>query len=184
MVDTAETLLAPDPMIAAPEPIRVVIPSPLGGLGVELLGEAVRRLVIAPSRRERATYTPLKNAELTDFLDEALGRLSEYFAGARRDIGLAYDLGWTDYDEFTRRVLDETTKIPYGTTRTYRKLASAAGRGSAYRAVRAILMANPLPIIIPCHRVVPQKAGAGTYIGGTRKKEWLLRLERRFSEGR
>lgn len=161
------------------EPERVLIPSPLGNLGIEAVNATITRLVIVPDRKERARYTPLKDAQRSDFLDEALGRLSEYFAGARRRIDLDYDLGDAGADPFARRVYQEIVKIPYGSTRTYRKLASAAGRGSAYRAVRALLMSNPIPILIPCHRVVPQKAGAGTYIAGRRKKEWLLNLEQK-----
>ena len=135
-----------------------------------------------PERRQRSRYAPLGEIELTDFLEEVVGRLSEYFAGARKYLDLAYDLGAAAADPFSARVFEEAAKVPYGTTRTYRRLAAAAGRGSAYRAARAILTANPLPILIPCHRVVPQKAGVGTYIAGARKKDWLLKLERRVIE--
>ena len=184
-------LLAASLRSALPEPtveterVRVLIPSPLGSLGVEARGDAITRIVIAPERRHRARFTPLREVELTDFLEEVVGRLSEYFAGARRNLDLAYDLSSAglDPDPFTLRVFEETVKVPYGTTRTYRRIAAAAGRGSAYRAARAILTANPLPILVPCHRIVPQKAGVGTYIAGARKKDWLLKLERRVIEG-
>jgi methylated-DNA-[protein]-cysteine S-methyltransferase len=182
-------LLAASLRSALPEPtveterVRVLIPSPLGSLGVEARGDAITRIVIAPERRHRARFTPLREAELTDFLEEVVGRLSEYFAGARRNLDLAYDLSSVGLDPFTLRVFEETVKVPYGTTRTYRRIAAAAGRGSAYRAARAILTANPLPILVPCHRIVPQKAGVGTYIAGARKKDWLLKLEKRVIEG-
>lgn len=161
------------------EPERILIPSPLGNLGIEAVSSTITGLVIVPARKERSQYTPLKDAKRSDFLDEALGRLSEYFAGARRNIDLDFDLGDVAADPFALRVYQEIAKIPYGSTRTYRKLASAAGRGSAYRAVRALLMTNPIPILIPCHRVVPQKSGVGTYIAGSRKKQWLLNLEQK-----
>jgi methylated-DNA-[protein]-cysteine S-methyltransferase len=172
----------PPPEPERPEPVRVLIPSPLGSLGVELTENAVVGLHIVPERKDRRRYTPLKDAERSDFLDETLGRLSEYFAGARQSLQIEYDLSGHPLDDFARRILEETARIPYGTTRTYRKVAAAAARGHSYRMVRAVLMANPIPILIPCHRVVPQKGGVGTYIAGTKKKEWLLKLENRALE--
>ena len=74
-------------------------------------------------------------------------------------------------------MLKETTKVPYGRTRTYQVIAEAAGRPEAYRQVLAILQENPIPLIVPCHRVVTHRSGIGSWIGGTRKKQWLLRLE-------
>jgi O-6-methylguanine DNA methyltransferase len=171
----------PEPTVET-EKVRVLIPSPLGSLGLEVRGTVITRVVIAPERRHRTKFTPLGEVELTDFLEEVVGRLSEYFAGARKNLDLAYDLGEAGLDPFAQRVFEETAKVPYGTTRTYRRVAAAAGRGSAYRAARAILTANPLPILVPCHRVVPQKAGVGTYIAGARKKEWLLKHEQRVLE--
>jgi methylated-DNA-[protein]-cysteine S-methyltransferase len=171
----------PEPTVET-ERVCVLIPSPLGSLGVEVRGEAITRVVIAPERRHRSRFTPLGEVELTDFLEEVVGRLSEYFAGARKNLDLAYDLGEAQLDPFALRVFEETAKVPYGTTRTYRRIAAAAGRGSAYRAARAILTANPLPILVPCHRIVPQKAGVGTYIAGPKKKDWLLKHERRVIE--
>lgn len=161
----------------APEPLRVLVPSPLGALALEAVGGVITALKIVPERRERKFYVALKDAPRSDFLDETLGRLSEYFAGARRDLGIRYDLDPTTLDPLAYRVLMETTKIPYGQTRTYQKLASAAGQSDSYRLVRSILIANPIPLLIPCHRVIPRKGGVGTYIAGTRKKEWLLKLE-------
>lgn len=167
----------PPPM---PEAVRVLVPSPLGLLGIELVGQAVSGLVIAPAARERKSYVPLakmKRHQL-ESLDEILGRLSEYFAGARRNLEIEYDLAPSGVDSFARRVLRETAKIPYGKTRTYQAIAEMAGRPEAYRQALSILMANPIAVVIPCHRVVPSKgAGVGNYIAGVRKKQWLLRLE-------
>jgi methylated-DNA-[protein]-cysteine S-methyltransferase len=119
----------------------------------------------------------MKRAQM-ETLDEILGRLSEYFAGARRNLEIEHDLGPSGVDLFARRVLKETAKIPYGKTRTYQALADAAGRPEAYRQALSVLMANPIAVVIPCHRVVPSKGdGVGSYIAGTRRKQWLLRLE-------
>ena len=167
---------------AADSTLRVSIPSPIGSLGIELTGEKLSRIVIVPKGRERQLFKPfakLKRNERTDMLDEVLGRFSEYLAGARGSLETDFDLGPSGVTGFTRRVLKETATIPYGKVRTYQQIASAAGNGGAYRQVLAILLANPLPIVIPCHRVVTVKSGPGSYVAGPKKKLWLLRLEQR-----
>jgi methylated-DNA-[protein]-cysteine S-methyltransferase len=166
---------------------RVLIPSPVGVLGLEFAGEVATRLEIVPIGARRKLYTPfgeLKPSERSDDLDECVGRLSEYMAGARRQLGIDYDLELAGADEFTRRVLGETAKIPYGRTRTYQQIATSIGRPGAYRQVLSTLIANPLPLIVPCHRVVPNRAGIGSYVASVAKKEWLLKMEsRRLSGG-
>ncbi len=161
------------------EVVRVLIPSPIGVLGLALQGETAKEVIIVPKGRQRRTFTPFAEIEDSDFLDEVLGSLSEYFAGARRKLEFDYDLGDHGLDRFARRVLRQTARIRYGDTRTYQQIAASAGRPDAYRNVLSILGANPLPIIIPCHRVVTAKSGVGSYIAGPRKKEWLLRMEAR-----
>lgn len=166
----------------AAEPTRIRIPSPIGTLGIELTGEVLTRVVIVPKGRERnrfRDFADLKRSERSDFLDEVLGRFSEYFAGARRSLDLEYDLKANELPTLARRVLRQTAKIPYGRTRTYGSIAESAGKPDAYRQVLSILLANPLPIVIPCHRVVTTKSGPGSFIGGEKKKLWLLRLEER-----
>jgi methylated-DNA-[protein]-cysteine S-methyltransferase len=166
----------------ARETLRVLIPSPLGFLGIEFLEETVTSLVIVPKVKERKTFLSLTDAlrdsGQPDFLEEALGRFSEYFAGARRKLRLDWKLPEEGLDDVGRKVLTEVSKIPFGKTAIYQEIASSAGLGDSYRQVRSILMANPLPILIPCHRVIPRKGGAGSWIAGTRKKEWLLKMER------
>lgn len=167
---------------SAAEPTRIRIPSPLGTLGIELTGDLLTRVVIVPKGRERNSFrafADLKRSERSDFLDEVLGRFSEYFAGARKNLGLDYDLKATGVTGFPRRVLRQTAKIPYGRTRTYREIAEASGMPDGYRQVLSTLAVNPLPLVIPCHRVVTSKSGAGSYIAGVKKKDWLLRMEAR-----
>lgn len=162
-----------------PPEVRVLLPSPIGELGLELRGEVATRLVIAPTEEEKASFTPFSELlDSSEFLDELFGRVSEYFAGARRSLELAYDFGPSGLDAFSRRVLKQVARIPYGKTRTYRKLAVAAGRPDAYRQVLATLLANPLPILVPCHRVVTNKSGIGSYLAGSEKKRWLLQMEK------
>lgn len=162
----------------AAEPVRVLVPSRLGNLGVEFVHTAITRITIAPAGRDKRLYFPLSDYEDSEFLDEVFGRLSEYLAGARRNLELEYDLGPCGLDGFARRVLKETSRTAYGRTRTYKDIADASGRPDAYRQVVAILEKNPLPLIIPCHRILPSKQGLGGYVGGAARKRWLLRLER------
>ena len=164
------------------EPVRIRIPSPIGTLGIELTGEILTSIVIVPKGRERnsfRSFADLKRSERSDFLDEVLGRFSEFFAGARKNLEIEYDLKATGVTGFSRRVLRQTAKIPYGRTRTYREIAENAGKPDGYRQVLSALVANPLPLVIPCHRVITSKSGVGSYVAGVKKKNWLLRLEKR-----
>ena len=171
---------------AAPEEsvpaVRVLMPSPLGPIGVELTGTSVTLLRIAPSEPELSTFIPLHRIDGSDFLDEVFGRLSEYFAGARRKIELAIDLGPCGASPQVRRILKETARIPYGKTRTYQVLAEAAHVPEGASRVAAILHENPIPILIPCHRAVADHLQIGDYIGGCERKRWLLDLEQQGVE--
>lgn len=162
---------------SAPQPLRVLMPSPIGPLGLELLGTAVVRLRIDPPKDECSGFAPLHKIDGSDALDEIFGHLSEYLAGARRKLEIEYNLGPSGLSGMTRRVLKEAAKIPYGRTRTHQAVAEALGRPDDYRQVLSALLENPIPILIPCHRVVPAK-GVGSYVGGADRKRWLLEMER------
>ena len=157
--------------------IRVLMPSPIGSLGVEILGTAVTRLTIEPAGPELSTYMPLHQIDGSDFLDEVFGRLAEYLAGARRKLDLDFDLCASGTGPFSRRVLKEAAKVPYGRTRTCREIAEACGRHEGCPEVLAALRENPLPVVIPCHRVIADDGGLGDYVGGSRRKSWLLEME-------
>src|SRR3954464_4631802 len=167
---------------SAPQPLRILMPSPLGPLGIEILGTALTRILFEPDEPERSTFTPLHEIDGSDFLDEVFGRLAEYFAGARRRLDLELDLCASGTDPFARRVLKEAAKIPYGRTRTCRSLAEAVGRPDCGAEMVAILLGNPLPIVVPCHRVVAEDGTPGEYVGGVPRKLWLLELEAQGSE--
>jgi methylated-DNA-[protein]-cysteine S-methyltransferase len=81
--------------------------------------------------------------------------------------------------EFEQRVLQATLLIPYGETRTYAQIAKAVGKPKAARAVGQALKKNPLPIVVPCHRVVKSDGGVGGYAGGVKLKKILIDGERR-----
>jgi O-6-methylguanine DNA methyltransferase len=164
----------------APEAIEligVLVPSRIGPLGFEFRHTAITRVVVGPTSADRRAFHPLAAFEDSEFLDEVFGRVSEFLAGARRQLELEHDLAPSQLDSFARRVLKETARTPYARTRTYKEIAEAAGRPDAYRQVMAVLEKNPLPLLIPCHRIVPSKSGIGKWVGGTSRKKWLLKME-------
>ena len=108
-------------------------------------------------------------------LDDVRRQLDEYFEGERRDFDLPLDLGLAA--GFGRRVLEVTAAIPFGSMKTYKDVASLAGNERATRAAGNALGANPIPIVVPCHRVMRTGGGLGGYTGGLHRKELLLRIE-------
>jgi methylated-DNA-[protein]-cysteine S-methyltransferase len=108
-------------------------------------------------------------------LDTVAREIDDYFAGRRRGFDLRLDLQLTR--GFRREVLGHLRDIAYGTTATYAAVATAAGRPTAVRAVGTACAVNPLPIVIPCHRVVRSDGSLGGYLGGVAAKRALLTLE-------
>ncbi len=139
--------------------VRVEYPN--GGLDEQLEGLAAE---VSPRLLESPRHT------------EALRReLDEYFEGKRQTFTVPADL--TFLRGFGRRVLEETAGIPFGLLATYREVATRAGSPRASRAAGNALAANPVPIVVPCHRVVHTGGGLGGYTGGVDRKITLLRLE-------
>ncbi len=108
-------------------------------------------------------------------IDPARRQLDEYFEGKRRQFDLRVDLALLA--EFNRRVLQELARVPYGEIVTYGELAARAARPRAARAVGTVMNRNPLPIVLPCHRVIGANGKLVGYAGGLERKEALLRLE-------
>jgi methylated-DNA-[protein]-cysteine S-methyltransferase len=108
-------------------------------------------------------------------LDEPRRELDQYFAGRRREFELPLD--WRLTGGFGRRVLEATARIPYGATATYKQVATEAGNARAYRAAGNALGSNPIPIIVPCHRILHSGGGLGGYTGGLERKRVLLGVE-------
>jgi methylated-DNA-[protein]-cysteine S-methyltransferase len=108
-------------------------------------------------------------------LDEPRRELDEYFSGQRSNFGVALD--WRLTRGFGRRVLEATARIPYGSVCTYKQLARQAGSPRGSRAAGNALGANPLPIVVPCHRVLHTGGGLGGYTGGLDRKRTLLAIE-------
>jgi methylated-DNA-[protein]-cysteine S-methyltransferase len=108
-------------------------------------------------------------------LDSVRRQLDEYFEGLRTEFDLPLD--WKLSHGFGRRVLLQTARIPFGGVSTYKGVAAAAGSPRGARAAGNALGANPIPIVVPCHRVLHSGGGLGGYGGGLDRKEFLLKLE-------
>src|SRR5918997_3406793 len=108
-------------------------------------------------------------------LDPVRRELEEYFEGRRQDFDLALD--WSLTAGFRRRVLQQCARIPFGATSTYKEMAIAAGSPRAFRAAGGALGSNPIPIVVPCHRVLASGGGLGGYTGGLDRKRLLLAIE-------
>jgi methylated-DNA-[protein]-cysteine S-methyltransferase len=156
------------------------VDSPLGPLTVAATPRGLVRLAypaVATSvvLGELAVRVSPRILEAPARLDEVRRELDEYFAGRRRRFELPLD--WSLTDGFTRRVLQVTSRIDYGEVRSYTEVAREAGSPRAVRAAGNALGANPIPLVVPCHRVVRTGGGLGGYGGGLEVKEYLLRLE-------
>lgn len=107
--------------------------------------------------------------------DQVRRELDAYFAGHRRAFDLLVD--WSLVHGFATEVLHATAEIPYGRTTTYGQVATSAGSPRAARAAGNALGSNPIPIVVPCHRVLHADGGLGGYSGGLDRKRFLLTLE-------
>ena len=116
----------------------------------------------------------------TDLLKEAVKQLREYFDGERMSFSLPLEPKGTD---FQLRTWDALQQIPYGETRTYKQIAETIGCPKGCRAVGLANNRNPLPIIIPCHRVIGTNGHLVGYAGGLEVKQQLLELERNEPKG-
>jgi methylated-DNA-[protein]-cysteine S-methyltransferase len=143
--------------------------TPVGRLVLESDGNVLIRVWLpGEERHANGAGGPVPPA-----LKEAASQLGEYFAGARTEFDLAMELDGTP---FQRQVWDELTRIPYGETISYGELARRIGRPRGPRAVGQANGKNPIPIIVPCHRVVASN-GIGGYGGGLPMKRALLAIE-------
>jgi methylated-DNA-[protein]-cysteine S-methyltransferase len=114
-------------------------------------------------------------------LDRERRELDEYFEGRRRDFEVPLD--WSLIGPFARRVLRATARIPYGGVRSYSEIAARAGSPRGSRAAGNALGSNPIPIVIPCHRVLRTGGALGGYGGGLERKRSLLTLEGAITSG-
>ena len=150
-------------------PLTVVV-TPRGLVRLSYAGEgiAAQLEVIADRISPRILQAPERT-------DPVRRQLDEYFAGARRTFDVPID--WRLVSGFAGGVLRATARIPFGSVSSYREVAVEAGSPNAYRAAGNALGSNPIPIVVPCHRVLHAGGGLGGYTGGLDRKRFLLRLE-------
>jgi methylated-DNA-[protein]-cysteine S-methyltransferase len=160
---------------------RITMETPIGVLTIESNDKAVTLITLPreagehfQAAKERRPAPKSKDGPVPEPLAMAVAQLEEYFAGRRRQFDLPLELDGT---EFQRQVWLNLAEIPYGETVSYAELAMIVGRPHAYRAVGQANGANPIPIVLPCHRVLASGGGLGGYGGGLPMKRSLLALE-------
>ena len=159
---------------------RAYLSSPLGTILLKEEAGLLSELVIFTSDDSVPEGPPFAS----QVLNQAASQLSEYFAGMRREFTLPLRL--PDWRPFSLQVLEHLRAVPYGATITYGEMAAQAGSPRAARAVGQVMAANPLPILIPCHRVLAAGDRIGGYSGGGGlvTKKWLLDLEQTHCRGK
>lgn len=192
---TAGRESATDPGAADGGPATASLDSLLGELAVRAGPEGLRRVSwrgeppregtgggpAAHAGEARPARTPAdrsgSSSAALEVAAEAVRQLVQYLGGERREFELPLAPG--DLPPFRSRVLRELSRVPYGETVSYGQLAARCGRPGAARAVGNAVGRNPLPLVLPCHRVIRSDGSPGGYGGGRRRKRWLLRLEGR-----
>jgi methylated-DNA-[protein]-cysteine S-methyltransferase len=149
------------------------IDSPVGPLVLAASDEGLHAIEFQPSRHPVARDGDWREGD-HPVLRQAATELGEYFAGGRRTFGLPLAPRGTDFQQAVWRTL---ATIPYGATVSYTELASRVGRPEAVRAVGAANGRNPLPIVLPCHRVIGANGSLTGFGGGLPMKRFLLDLE-------
>jgi len=160
---------------------RTIVPTPVGPLGLVARNGNLAGIIFDadpasfPFQVERTWGKP--GSESPAAFGDVKRQLEEYFAGKRLVFRLPLDLD--QGTGFQRRVWHALLEIPYGRTLSYKEVAHVIGQPSAVRAVGSANGANPLPIVVPCHRVVSSDGTMGGYGGGLKVKKQLLELETR-----
>ena len=156
------------------------VDSPFGGMLAAITRRGLVRLAFPEEDPDRvleklAARVSPRIVEAPRQLDLVRRELSEYFDRRRTSFDL--ELDWSLIGPFGRRVLHATAEIPFGSFLTYAEVAAEAGSPRGSRAAGNALGSNPIPIVIPCHRVLRRGGALGGYGGGVERKRWLLELE-------
>jgi methylated-DNA-[protein]-cysteine S-methyltransferase len=151
-----------------------VVDSPVGELVLAATERGLCRISYTVDGADESLARAFGLRLLRTPLDQVRRELDEYFAGRRREFDLPLDLRATG---FQGAVLHELARVPYGQTETYGHLAARVGKPRAARAVGTVMNRNPIPIVLPCHRVVGVNGALTGYAGGLHVKRALLELE-------
>ena len=151
-----------------------VVESPVGELLLAATDRGLCRISYTVAGADESLARTFGVRVLRAPLDEVRRELDEYFEGRRRSFDLTLDLR---VGEFQESVLHELARVPYGQTDTYGRLAAKVGKPRAARAVGTVMNRNPIPIVLPCHRIVGANGALTGYAGGLEIKRALLELE-------
>jgi methylated-DNA-[protein]-cysteine S-methyltransferase len=151
-----------------------IVPSPVGDLFIASTPRGLCRISYTVEGTDEAVARVFGARVLRSPLDDVRRELDEYFEGRRRDFDLPLDLRVAPFHE---AVLHELARVPYGRVDTYGHLAALVGRPKAARAVGTVMNRNPIPIVLPCHRIVGANGSLTGYAGGLPTKRHLLELE-------
>jgi methylated-DNA-[protein]-cysteine S-methyltransferase len=154
------------------------VSSPLGTLQLTAEGGRLTGVHFPGQKHDRPAQPDWQRADDEPVLAQAREQLAEYFAGGRRDFELPLGPAGTPFQQAVWRALLE---VPFGATSTYGAIAQAVGRPAAVRAVGSAVGANPLGIVVPCHRIIGRDGTLTGYAGGIERKAKLLALESRAS---
>ena len=148
-----------------------IINTPIGKLQIESNINVLTKISFNLNRLTTIPYTSLKHSLV---IQQTIEELNEYFFSDREIFTINYRL---EVSPFYKKVLKKVSKIPFGTTQSYKQIAKQLNNKNAYRAVGSANANNPLPIIIPCHRVIKSNGNLGDYGGGVKNKKILLNHE-------
>ncbi|WKZ68046.1 MAG: methylated-DNA--[protein]-cysteine S-methyltransferase [Melioribacteraceae bacterium] len=151
---------------------RAILNSPVGYLEIVENNDAIIKINYLEE------HVIIKENKLY-YLNKTIAQINEYFKGKRKQFDLKLKPEGTD---FQKEVWKEVLKIPFGETRSYQEIADNLGDPGAVRAVGNANGHNPIPILIPCHRVIGSDGKLTGYSGGISRKEWLLKHELTFSD--
>ena len=150
---------------------------PPGYLRIDFSQDGLQSITLNPEKRRGSAKL------MTPERKKIFRQLRKYFC--KRKINFKVKIDWQGIPDFTRKVLEETKRIPYGEVRTYNDIVERIGVKSSARAVGQALARNPFPIVIPCHRVIRKDGGLGGFSWGLKWKKTLLELEgREIVEGK
>jgi methylated-DNA-[protein]-cysteine S-methyltransferase len=152
----------------------IILETPIGPLGIEATAQGVHRIDFDPNGRMKANLSSDPAAQ--KHLDRAVRQLSEYFAGRRDRFELTLDMNGTAHQQ---RVWKALLEIPFGGTLTYGQVAARLGKPGGARAVGRACATNPVPVVVPCHRVLGGDGALHGFGGGLWRKKALLALEQK-----
>ena len=151
-----------------------ILKTDLGSFGI-LVNESNLLKVILPNKINSISIEITNPGSYKPIMHNVIEQLNQYFMGIRKKFDISLKL---EMPPFYKKVLKEVSEIPYGQTFSYKNIAMKLNNPRAYRAVANANAANPIPIIIPCHRVIQSNGSLGNYGGGRQLKQILVQIEK------